>query len=103
MAIRYENEDILSDWELLKNGIEIDGISKSSSSLSDSHAAVQQQLKGYADLTYAETVKLYPKRDLARVRPECHILSDEIQTSLDNKRYVFTLRSYKRGLWPRRN
>ena len=50
MAIRYENEDILSDWELLKNGIEIDGISKSSSSLSDSHAAVQQSLKVYADL-----------------------------------------------------
>jgi len=58
--------------------------------------------KGYADLAAGETIKLYPKNDLIRVRPESHILSDEDQISLDNKRYVFTLRSHKRGLIPRK-
>lgn len=58
--------------------------------------------KGYADLAPSETIKLYPKNDLTRVRPESHILSDDNEIALDNKRYLFTLRSFKTGAYPRK-
>lgn len=58
--------------------------------------------KSYADLSAGEIIKLYPVNDLKRVKPESHILSDDNQVSLDNKRYYFTLRSYKFGTYPKR-
>jgi hypothetical protein len=57
---------------------------------------------GLADLAAGEIVKLYPKRDLLDVRPQCHIFDENNRASADVRRFYFMTRAKKTGIVPKR-